>query len=252
MSSKAGNSPSACSVNASPQSCICHGSCDGAGMAIASGGTGSYSYSWSPAPGGGQGTANATGLCAGNYTVHLTDGAGCSSSMTISVPEPSALTFTSTITQASCSSCCDGKDTIVPSGGTGLYAYIWYPSVGSPSPYPQNLCPGGTYTCCISDNQGCQTCSPVTVSFSTEVKSNLEAEKIIVSPNPFRNSIKIENLLQSPDADFSIYNVMNQLQLSGKVKVEKVEIDTQMLPSGIYYLAIKTRQGTSVRKLIKE
>ncbi|MFZ5553706.1 MAG: T9SS type B sorting domain-containing protein [Bacteroidota bacterium] len=69
---------SALTVNMSqtPDNCA---QCNGTATAAVTGGSGTYTYTWAPAPAGGQGTATATGLCAGNYTVTISDG-GCNNS----------------------------------------------------------------------------------------------------------------------------------------------------------------------------
>ena len=60
-------------MSQTPDNCS---TCNGTASVAASGGSGTYTYTWSPAPTGGQGTATATGLCAGNYSVTVSDG-GC-------------------------------------------------------------------------------------------------------------------------------------------------------------------------------
>ncbi|PSK90046.1 DUF7619 domain-containing protein [Taibaiella chishuiensis] len=65
------SSPVHVGLVSTPASCIFTG--DGSILATASGGTAPYTYSWS----NGQTTANATGLHAGNYNVHVTDANGC-------------------------------------------------------------------------------------------------------------------------------------------------------------------------------
>lgn len=61
-------------------------SCNGTATANASGSIPGYTYTWSPAPGGGQGTANATGLCPGNYTCVVTSFINCSDSFVVNIP----------------------------------------------------------------------------------------------------------------------------------------------------------------------
>ncbi|MEZ4937291.1 MAG: gliding motility-associated C-terminal domain-containing protein [Crocinitomicaceae bacterium] len=69
--------PPTVTIASTPESCT--GACDGTATATITGGTSPYDLTWSPAPGGGQGTVNATGLCAGTYTLTLVDdnGNGC-------------------------------------------------------------------------------------------------------------------------------------------------------------------------------
>lgn len=104
-------------------STTCNGDCDGTTLTIASGGTPPYSYSWDSAPS--QLNSLATSLCAGLYTVTVTDSRGCIQSDTISVITPPVLTTSSVVTDAICNGQSSGSIVTTPAGGVPLYAYIW-------------------------------------------------------------------------------------------------------------------------------
>ncbi len=77
------NQPSAAlAVNATSSNASCATCCDGSASSTASGGTAGYTYLWSP---GGQTTPNITAVCPGNYTVCVTDAAGCTECTSVSV-----------------------------------------------------------------------------------------------------------------------------------------------------------------------
>ena len=63
------------------------------------GGTTPYNYSWSPSGGGGQ-TAN--NLTAGDYTVTITDGMGCTETIDFDMVEPDAITNNFTNSSKGC------------------------------------------------------------------------------------------------------------------------------------------------------
>lgn len=68
----------------------CVGSCNGTATAtVGAGGVGPYTYLWNAAAGN-QTTQTATGLCAGTYTVSVTDGVGCVSTGTVTVTSGAA------------------------------------------------------------------------------------------------------------------------------------------------------------------
>ena len=70
-------SPTVLLISSSPVSCA--GACDGTATVGITGGVAPYVIVWAPPPGGGQDTPLATGLCAGVYTVTVTDvNTGCS------------------------------------------------------------------------------------------------------------------------------------------------------------------------------
>jgi gliding motility-associated-like protein len=136
----------------------CNGVCDGSATISPSGGTGAYSYSWSP---GGQTTATVNGLCAGSYTVNVLDANNCSTTLTVTINEPSLIVANETVVPANCT-LCDGSITANPTGGSGPYTYSWAPG-GQTTQTISNLCPG-IYTVTITDGTGCSVVTPIAVS----------------------------------------------------------------------------------------
>ena len=130
----------------------CNGGSNGTATANVSGGTSPYTYSWAPAGGTGQ---TATGLSPGTYTCTVTDFAGCTSTTTVTVTQPSALTISPAQTNVSCNGGNTGSATAAASGGTSPYSYSWTPAGGTGSAAPGLT--AGTYTCTITDANGCAT-----------------------------------------------------------------------------------------------
>jgi hypothetical protein len=99
----------------------CYGTCDGAASCIATGGTPAYTYAWS----NGYQTTQPTGLCAGAYSVTITDSKGCASSSTFTIisgpPNPN-------ITVSSGAFFCSGISAIL--GVSGATSYTWSPAIG--------------------------------------------------------------------------------------------------------------------------
>ncbi|MDB4754998.1 SprB repeat-containing protein, partial [bacterium] len=116
------NQPTVISVTTSVTDALCNASCNGQISILAQGGTDPHTYSWSdPLQ---QNTATATGLCAGNYTVTVTDLMGCILSLTETINEPSAIQLDSTVISANCGQI-DGAACVIASGGMGNYSYHW-------------------------------------------------------------------------------------------------------------------------------
>jgi gliding motility-associated-like protein len=141
-------------VNAS-----CAGICDGSITTSASGGTPGYTYLWLP---GLQTTPNISGLCAGSYTLTVTDANGCTTSRTVTVSEPFPLSVNPTATNITCNAACNGTAAANASGGTPAYTYAWSPSGGN-GPTASNLCPG-TYTVLVTDANGCTVQGQVVIT----------------------------------------------------------------------------------------
>ena len=133
----------------------CFGGNDGSTTAFPSGGTAPYTYLWS----NGQTTQTVVGLSVGIYTCIITDANGCTKNKTVTITQPSsALTAsTPTKTNVTCFGGSDGTATANSSGGTASYTYLW--SNGSTN-NPVTGLSVGTYTCTITDANGCIFTTP--------------------------------------------------------------------------------------------
>ena len=134
---------------------LCHSQCNGKATAIPSG-CSTYSYKWS----NGQTAQTATGLCAGNYTVTVTDVKGLSSTSTVTISEPTAITLTTT-NVSSCSGNSMGSATVNPNGGTAGYVFGW--NNGQKTQSISGLS-AGTYIVTVTDANGCIDTTSVKVA----------------------------------------------------------------------------------------
>lgn len=139
-------SPLIATVSVTPASCFA--ACNGTGSVTASGSFGGYTYSWTT---GSTGTV-INSLCAGPYTVTVTDMYGCTASNTITVTEPTQITLSGSTTTSNCNQP-DGSATVVAAGGTGGYSYLWSPG-GQTTATASNLTPG-LYCVTVTDANGC-------------------------------------------------------------------------------------------------
>ena len=148
----------------------CNGTCDGSALVVPTGGVPPYSYSWVGGNAAGQ-TINAVGgLCAGNYTVTITDALGCSFPQNVVINEPNLLTAAVTGVAANCPGSCDGQATATPSGGTAPYTYLW--STGGTTPTITALC-AGTYTVVITDANGCTANGNITIGDGNSITATI-------------------------------------------------------------------------------
>ncbi|MBK8329981.1 MAG: hypothetical protein IPL09_11075 [Bacteroidetes bacterium] len=135
----------------------CNGLCDGTAQAGAVGGTPGYAFAIT-APGVIDiNTGAITALCAGSYTVTVTDANSCVGTISFTVTEPNVLTVAiNTTTPVSCVPGCDGTATTITAGGTAAYAYsisggAAIDALGNAT----NLCSGITYTITVTDANNC-------------------------------------------------------------------------------------------------
>lgn len=138
----------------------CPGACDGSATVVASGGTLPFTYDWQPSGG----TSNtATGLCAGTYTVTVTDANGCTEQQTVTVNEPDPIVINTNTLDASCNGLCDGEAYAEASGGSGGFTYQWNDIANTFNDTVTGLC-AGTYQVIVTDMTGCMDSTTVTIS----------------------------------------------------------------------------------------
>ncbi len=151
--------PPALATTGSQVNVLCNGNCTGSATVVASGGTAPYAYTWAPSGGT---AATASALCAGTYTVTITDANGCITTRSFTITQPPALTTTGSQVNILCNGTCNGSATVVASGGTAPYTYSWAPSGGTAAT-ASALC-AGTYTATVTDANGCITTRSFTIT----------------------------------------------------------------------------------------
>ncbi|MCB9361344.1 MAG: gliding motility-associated C-terminal domain-containing protein [Flavobacteriales bacterium] len=144
----------------------CNGSCNGSALVVPSGGVPPYQYNWSS----GHTTNGVGGLCAGNYSVTITDALGCSITENINIGESNLLALTPTVIDANCNGGCDGKASIATVGGTAPYTYLW--SNGATTPNIVGLC-AGSYDVTVTDVNGCSGTRTLTVGEGTLITATV-------------------------------------------------------------------------------
>ncbi|MBC7694365.1 MAG: gliding motility-associated C-terminal domain-containing protein [Burkholderiales bacterium] len=137
----------------------CFGICSGVATTSVSGGIPSYTYLWS----NGQVTPSGTNLCAGLYTVSATDQAGCVTSTSVSITQPTALTVTISPTNPKCFGATNGFGTAAAIGGTPSYTFAWSPASAGNSA-TSNQIGAGNYGLTVTDGKGCVVTSSMALA----------------------------------------------------------------------------------------
>ncbi len=236
-----------CSISVSisiSQPIYCNGDCDGSLSANVSGGTPAYIYQW--LPGG-----ITVGLCAGTYTVLVTDFNGCTATASSTLNQPSQLVPGNPITNnPTCIGCSDGS--ICPgavSGGTPVYAY----SISPPATFNGNCFMNlsqGIYTICVTDANGCSVCYDDTL---TDPPSGIEgifsSSEIRIYPNPFSTIATIEvSGLQFKVYAFVVRDELGREVRKSEIRNQKSEISKGNLQSGIYFYDLLDDKNNLVRR----
>ncbi len=138
---------------------LCNGTSTGSASVVPSGAVGPFTYVWAPSGG----TADtATGLAAGNYSVTITAGNGCSIVKNFTINEPTELTLAPSQTNVSCNGGANGSATVNVTGGTSNYTYSWAPSGGTAA--TATGLAAGTYTVTVTDANLCTQTQSFTIT----------------------------------------------------------------------------------------
>ncbi|MBL4577344.1 MAG: SprB repeat-containing protein, partial [Flavobacteriales bacterium] len=137
---------------------LCNASCDGTASVIVSGGTFPYTYLWSSS-----GTSSTeTALCAGTYSVTITDLNGCDTIIAIPIMEPTFLGSVGSTVAEKCENG-DGEATVSPFGGSPPYTFLWDDPLQQTTDTATGLVTQ-TYNVLITDSLGCTFTLPLSVS----------------------------------------------------------------------------------------
>lgn len=131
-----------------PTHLLCFNVCEGAALSAPSGGTAPYTFLWSQ----GGTDASINNICAGNYSVTLTDANGCVKTNTVQVTQPVQLAVSITKTDVSCNGTFTGTASASISGGSPNYSFVWTNSSSAPSLTGLGAGPIGIM---VTDSKGC-------------------------------------------------------------------------------------------------
>jgi PKD repeat protein len=172
-------------------------SSDAALTAVASGGEPAYSYLWSPAAGlSDPAIANPTARPAvtTTYTVVVTDSNGCTASSSLTVTVAPALAATATASDLSIGTCLTSQSIldVIVTGGEPGYTYSWLPVTGLSDPASKNPTAKPavttTYTVTVTDNNGCTTTAPVTITVLPDLTATASADDLLIGTCPTSRS----------------------------------------------------------------
>jgi gliding motility-associated-like protein len=145
----------------------CNGLCDGEASVIVSGGTLPYTFEWLDNSGStiGGNASSITDLCEGDYTLSVYDagtGASCAVTINFSITEPNELTLSTSSTNESCNSGCDGSINWQIQGGTSPIT-VSFDGTNTTANNAGSLC-SDTYSITVTDINGCAVSEDITIT----------------------------------------------------------------------------------------
>jgi gliding motility-associated-like protein len=181
-------------------------------------------------------------LSSGGYQLLATDINGCFDQETVSVINPSSITFNLVPFNISSNGAVDGIiNTTLISGGQAPYSFFWIGPNGFTS-ISQNLTNlnAGTYTLTITDANGCETVQSTVIN---EPGCNVSISLNTTQPLCFNYSGNITwtNSGGSP----SYYNVITDLNIPLQLDDSYSSSGTYSLPVGNYALQVTDQYGCS-------
>ncbi len=139
------------------------GMSNGSATIYPAGGSPGYSFAWLPSGGN---SSIATGIAGGNYTVLVSDAHHCSISEGIDISDVGGPVLTTIVQNpVRCFGGADGSISSSVFSGTPPYSYTWAP-LGGNAATTTNL-PAGSYTLFVSDQNGCQSQSVISLPAPT-------------------------------------------------------------------------------------
>lgn len=140
----------------------CNGQGDGVAAVGVTGGSEPYTYLWNT----GAITDAIANLNGGNYSVVVTDAQNCFEEIIIPVFEDSLIELSGSTISALCLGASDGSATVVASGGTAPYTYLWDDPLGQTTNIATGLAQND-YNVIVTDSFGCTASLMLTVNEPT-------------------------------------------------------------------------------------
>ena len=163
------NQPMVMTANISQTNVSCNGLGDGIASVTMNGGTPPFNFLWST----GQTMPTALGLFPGTYTVNVVDSNGCLASDIVTITEPTSLsTSLLSTTDITCVGAASGIATIITSGGTLPYTYLWDDPSNQTNANAVNLI-AGSYTVSITDSCGATVTQTATINEPLSLSSTI-------------------------------------------------------------------------------
>jgi len=155
--------------------------CDGSASVLPLGGTSPYSYQWYDDvmnPIGGETSSSISNLCAGAWSVVVTDAAGCKDTIIVIILLP---TITISPQLTGCPGACDGVAPVTAIGGVAPYTYEWQNPLGTPiagqtDSILDSVC-AGQYYLQVTTGNACVLIDSVTIADPDTIDANISSFK---------------------------------------------------------------------------
>ena len=216
----------------------CFNECSGEIDLAIEGGVAPYSIVWSS----GQTTPNISGLCGGEYTVQITDLAGCSIVKTYSLKNPIEFTFELIPEDVTL---CVGETIEYDVTMNGVSDYSWTSSNGFTSNDSLvELSEEGEYTLTVTTNEGCKVSKNVSITRSDEV---VDAQFIVSSQAFVGEEVALINL-SNPISSKVEWEIPANVEV---IQEEPEGLILKFNAPGDYVISLQSVEGNCTKKATK-
>jgi hypothetical protein len=157
------NAPTPLTVSLLKTDVKCFGASTGAATVTVSGGTSPYTYTWNTSPV--QTSATATNLAAGVYSVTIKDNANATTTLSITINQPTAALLANVTTTTN-------SATVNVSGGVSPYFYTWNTTPAQVLQTISNLTPGN-YSVTVKDANDCTVTATGNIAVPTPLTATI-------------------------------------------------------------------------------
>lgn len=223
----------------------CAGNATGTIALTVTGGTHPINFIWSD----GDTTSSVGNLMAGNYSVTVSDAAGCVEILSFTITEPPAITIT--LDSVVVEQIGSGTIFITVSGGVPPYQYAWGLPGGSISMGIDTFftTEQGIHSVCVADNAGCTTClDSIPVDLGVGLGPLLQYRPLTIYPVPADDRLTIS--LDIPVKEVLINGIDGRVYNLIKAPAGNI-LDVSSLEPGWYILRIYDGERWYVARLVK-
>jgi hypothetical protein len=219
-------------IDADIKAPVCNGYCDGYIRTRISGGVPPYSYEWSS----GETGTSLEQLCAGKYTLTITDANGCKRIQTFNLPDPAPLL----VKLGADKTLCNGQSwTVNADIADPLAQYVWGGEPALQGSAPQaTLSSTGTYWVAVTDGKGCKGADTIRIQ---QNMVDISAE-FVASTQVFRNEnvsfINISNPMPE-----RIEWVIPENRNITVLQNTPLLAELRFADTGVYQIHLRTRVG---------
>ena len=184
----------------------------------------------------------------GLYEVHITDFNNCYLKDTVLVEED----FIPIVDLGQDTFINENEDLTLnatPINGTNV-SYLWSTGDTTSTIIISN---GGTYYVYVTNTEGCTAIDEITVSIISAVEIVEEIGSFSVFPNPGDNKVTVRcNFVIQNGVEIEFLDITGKVVLKEFITEEEQVIKTSSLPSGVYFVLLKTKNNIGLKKWVKK